>query len=173
MVPASFFVPGRVFLWMLPLWDMLQDEQISFSMCVPGTLQITVSILCVYELFACFLSKSSAVPSSLCLSQAYWPLELQALSSTDCHNSQNPSLLASQANCYGDFFLCVLPHGNLSLTLLCNHSSLPATASMILLSPKPHLCTSYLLQCGLFFTFSCGVCSASLQVISSGFRMIW
>ena len=59
---------------------------------------------------------------------------------------------------------CVFPCEFLSLSPLYNHSYLLSTAARIRFSPKPCLHTSYLLWCGLFSTYSCGVCSASLQV---------
>jgi len=46
MAPASSFVPRGVSPSMLPLWDMLQDEQITSPLCAPGSLQVTVSTLC-------------------------------------------------------------------------------------------------------------------------------
>ena len=53
---------------------------------------------------------------------------------------------------------------SLPFCLLCNQGSLPTAAAMICFSPKPHSHTYYLLRCGLFSTFSCRVCSVSLQV---------
>ena len=33
LVPARSFAPGAVFPWILPLWDMLQGEQINPPLC--------------------------------------------------------------------------------------------------------------------------------------------
>lgn len=45
------FILGGVVLWMLPLWDMLWDKQITSLLCALGTLQIAVSMMYVHRLF--------------------------------------------------------------------------------------------------------------------------
>ena len=59
-------------LWMMPVWDMLLDEQITSPLCAPGALQISVSTLYICGLFAYLLR------TELSLSQACWFLKLQA-----------------------------------------------------------------------------------------------
>ena len=56
---------------------------------------------------------------------------------------------------------------SLSLALLHNHGSLPTAVAMICFCPKLHLYIFYLLWYNLFFTFSCGVCSANLQIVKA------
>ena len=62
-----------------------------------------------------------------------------------------------------DKSLCVLLCTSLSCSFY-DHSSLTTGAAMICLSSKPHLCISYLLSCSVFPTFSCRICSSSLQI---------
>lgn len=51
------------------------------------------------------------------------------------------------------------------------HDTLPTAAAMITFFTNPCLYIYYLLHCGLFSTFTCGICYASLQVISGVLRM--
>ena len=51
-VLISSFVPRGVSLGILPLWDMLQEEQITSLLCALGTLSIAISTLYVCNLFA-------------------------------------------------------------------------------------------------------------------------
>ena len=146
------------------LQDTLQDEQIAFPLCAPVALQITVSCYMSLGCLPCLFSKSSPnvlqalqEPSTLSFKtpgfKPYWLQEL---------TKSGPS--HSPANCYRDSFSLCIPMCQ-SFTLLRDHGSLLTTVSTICFSSKLHLHTSYyLLQCGLFSTFSCGICSASLQI---------
>lgn len=83
---VPLFLEGS--LWILPLWNRLQDEQMGYPLCTPGTFQIIVSRLYVHELFAFSLQEQP---------QCLWVLpkpslltfELQALSPTGCKNAWN------------------------------------------------------------------------------------
>ena len=151
---------------MLPPRGMLHEEQIMSPLCAPGILQIAISMLSTPKLFACLLSRSTTVPSRLYPNQACGPLKLHTLSLT-CWLQElmkfSPSHFPSQW--LGETLsLYILLCASVFPTLLCDHSSLPYTAAVIYFFPKPHLCTSYLLLCGLFSLFSCRVCSVSLWV---------
>ena len=166
MALASSLVPGVVFLWLLPLSDMFQDEKITSSLCASGGLQMIVFTLYVCRLFTLFFFSPRAAPmtSRLTPSQAHWTLKLQVLSLAGCKNSQKSAPLAFQVNCYGgSSSLCTSLCASLCLALLHNHGSLTTEVSKICFSPKLCLHTSYLLSCGLFSTFSCGVCFARLE----------
>ena len=111
----------------------------------------------------CLLSKTGTMPSRLYPSQACCPQKLQALSPASCKNSLAP--LAFQANCYRDpSSPFTLPRTSPSLAPLCDLCPFPTIGATICLSLKPHLHNSHLPQCDLLSTFSCGACSASLQV---------
>ena len=116
-------------------------------------------------LFACLLSRSNSVPSGYYPSQAFKTLGFKP---TNCKNSQNSAPLVFPPNglgkCSPCTFICVLL--SLSLTLLHDEDTLPSVAFLIFVSPKSCLCTPYLLQGGLFSSFSFGVFSVSLQVDS-------
>ena len=109
MVPASSFVPKDASPWMLPLRETLWEQQIISPLCAPGILQMAVSTPRAPSLFACLLSRRSAVPSGLCLSQAGWYLKLQALSPIGYKNSQNSSPLISKPIALGKWSSCAFP----------------------------------------------------------------
>lgn len=145
---------------MLPLCDKFQDEQLTSPLCNPGTLQIIVSMLYVCMLFA--------LPSHQKQSQCLWtlsqpsPLKLHALSPADSRTHEICVLSLSKSIAVGLPFTHALP-----CVPVCPSpfsSSLSTAVAMIHFSLKPYLHTSYLLQCDLFSTLSCEVCSASLQV---------
>ena len=52
MALASSFVLGGVYLGLLSLWEVLQDEQITSPLCALGCLQIAVSMLYICRFFA-------------------------------------------------------------------------------------------------------------------------
>ena len=165
MLLTTFFVFREVSLWILPLRDTLKVEQIFYLLCVPEAIQITVSMLYSPRSFSCLPTNSNTVPSQLCHSQNLWLLKVKVLSPVYCKNLRNLAPLIFQANGFGRMFsLCVPLCAPLSLTLLCDHSSLPFAVALSHISPKPHLHASYLLQCGLLYLFSCRVCSLSLQI---------
>ena len=158
MVPASYFVPGRVTLWKLSLWDALWDERITSPLCASATLQIADSMLYVHALFGCLFIKRGTMPDRLYLSHIHWPLKLQASKPASWKNS----LFLSKPIAVGIHF----PHS----CSLC--ASLPLAFSVTVAQSSPYpftsqttsLCSSYLLWCGLFSTFSCRVCSFSFWV---------
>lgn len=83
-VLASSFDPGEVSPLMLPLWNMLQEKQITFMLSTPGALQIVVATLYAHRQFACLLSKNNTVPFRFCLSQTCCPLKSQDLGPICC-----------------------------------------------------------------------------------------
>lgn len=118
----------------------------------------TVGLLAVCPAFSL---KVAPMSSKFSHSQAGWPLKLQALR-LSCFPSQ---LLQG----------FIFPTGSLcassSLGLLSRRLQIPPHCS----NQDPFLsqvssCISYLLLCGLWSTFSCGLCSDSLQINSWG---IW
>ena len=99
-------------------------------------------------------------------------LKLQTLSPTGCKNLQNSAPLIFQANGFVKCYLCVFPCVLLSLPFSVTLYFLLSGAPMIHVFPKLCLYTSYPLQCGLFSSFSCEVCSVSILMVSGIFRMI-
>lgn len=78
---------------------------------------------------------------------------------------KNQPLSFSQSVTLGEVFFWRIPLGTpISLAFLYDQGSLLFTALMLHLSPKVHLCTSYLLQCGFLFHSICGFCYVSLQI---------
>ena len=79
---ASHLLCFQRSLWTLLLKEVLGEERMIFPLEVLGALPITISMMPAPGMFACLLSKSSAVPPwGLSLScHACWPLKLQALS---------------------------------------------------------------------------------------------
>ena len=76
---------------------------------LPGTLQVTGATHCISPgCLPYLLSKSGPSASRLYLNETHWPLDLQALSSTDCKNSRNSAPLTFQANHCGDLFSLLL-----------------------------------------------------------------
>ena len=131
--------------------------------CVPDTSQITVSTVCAPGCLPAF-SESSTLPSGLYPSQPHWTLKFQALSPAGWKNSWNSAPLIFQANTYVETFFLYIPLCAPLSIVLCNHGPLLSTAARIHFSPKPPLCFSYCVWCGLFSPISCGFCSVSLQV---------
>lgn len=121
------------------LLKYVKTEQITSLLYTLGPLQLTLSMLYVYVLFAHFLSQSSAIPSGLYPSQALWPLKLQILSLSGClFNSPPPFFF--QAYRYGDLFsLCTCFCVSLFLTLLSTVLSHSSLLSQIL---SPHFLSS-------------------------------
>lgn len=138
---------------MLPLWDRLQDEQLTSPLCALDVLQIAVYILYVPRLLALPSFKSS--PSVLWAfpEKSILTLKLQALSPTGFKNSCNLGPFTFQTNCHADSFsMCTPLCACLSLTLLHDNDSLSTIAVMMHFSLKLYFHTSYLFQYGLFST---------------------
>lgn len=145
----SAFVPRGISPRMLPLWDTLQSEQLTSPLCAPGALQITGSTLHVHWLFAlAFLQEQPNVLWGL-PEPSTQPWKLQALSPTGGKTRQNVGPLIPKPVAMGIHFPHVLPYVPVCLLPFC----VPVAAT-ISFSPKLPL---YLLQCGLFSTFSCGL----------------
>ena len=115
---------------------------------------------------------SSQKHSSTCQAQyqpLYTPLKLYSLSSTGYKNSIISSSHFPSQSFWVSVFLVLSPVScSLSScpSLVCLHDrgSLPYAATIILLSIKLCLFTSYFLQCGFFSPSSCTVCSVSPQM---------
>lgn len=101
---SQFFCSQRVSLWMLSLWDTLQDEWVTSPLCASGTLQISVSMIYVRMLFVCLLPKSSPMSSNPSQSQTHWPLKLHTLRAPWLQELMKLAPLTFWANCYGDLF---------------------------------------------------------------------
>ena len=160
----TFKTPGFGGTWVAKLVECLISAQVIISQFMSSS-----------PVSGCVLTARSLAPASesVCLSLCPSPAQkwinikkqqqlLQALSPADCKTSWNLSPLAFQANCYRDLFslstsLCA------SLSLLIHHCSLSTAVATIHFFPQPHPCT-FFLWCVLFSPFSCGVCSASLQI---------
>lgn len=161
MACVSSFVLREVPLWMSTLWDLLQYEQIT-TYCVPHALFRSffpcLQLLSHFPVFPSGIAQ--CMRSRIYSSQSHWPLKLQTLSTTGCQKSGHLAPLAVQANCYGDsFFLCAPVSVVCLLSFSVIATPCPPTAALILFSPKPCLCTFYLLSCGLFCSISCRICS--------------
>ena len=143
---------------MLPPRNTLWEEQIFSPLCAQVFFILLFQVVCP-QVVSLPSAKNSTVPSMLYPTQASWPLKLQALSTTCCKNPWISAPFVFQANGFGDL-LCA----PLSLDLPHKHSSLPSIEASVYFPPKPCLCASYLLWCGLFSPFGCEVCSVRLQV---------
>ena len=159
---------------MLPLWDTLQDEQITSPQWARRALQSTVSMWYVRGLFA--------LPSLHEQLQCLWALpepglltwRLQPLSPAGCKKSQNSAPLTFQASRYGVLFsLCAPLCTSLSLLFSRTMSSSSLQWPWSVSLPK---CSLYFLFLWLASSLSwvAEFFSVSLQVNSLGiFRMIW
>lgn len=74
----------EVSLWMLPVWDMLQNEQTT-SHCVSQVLFMSLFPCCISE--GCCLPSFQCNVSKIYHSQAWSPLKLQTFSPTGCQKS--------------------------------------------------------------------------------------
>lgn len=114
----------------------------------------------------CLLSKNSPNAPWLYVSQAGWPLTLQALSPKNSAKF-SPSCFLSKLL----FGLIFSVHSPVCQSVLCPslQLQLPPHHSGHDQFPKLSLCISYLLHCGLFSTFDCGVSSARLHIDYLGY----
>lgn len=143
---------------MLPLWDSLQDEQLTSLLFVPGALQIALFTLSVHGLFS--------LPSLQ--EQLQCPLRSIRAEPSDFYNSRCRASLASRTHKIQSLSLSkiiamginvshALPFGSLFLTLD-DCCSLPISEAMIPLFLRQHPHISYLYQCDLFSTSCCAIC---------------
>ena len=156
MAPASSFVSRRVSWWMLPLWNALQNEPVRSLLCAPDILQATVFMLHVCTLFA-FSPRTTQCPLTFKIPNfnPCWLEELMKFSLNGFQSQLWCRLIfpICSTMCYSVSCLSLSPQ----LLPHCSSHN-PFLSQMALLHFLPSL------QCGLFFTFSCGVCSAGLQI---------
>ena len=154
MAPAGSFVSGGVFVHAAFLGHALRWAN-SLSAVFPGcSLDCCLYSVCLWAI--CSAVSPRAAPMLWALPEpSLLTLELHAFSPTGCKNSWNLAPITFQFNCYGDSF---------SLCTSLWPWSLSTVAATIHFSPKPVIHISSHLWYGLFCTFSCGVCSSSLQV---------
>lgn len=109
----------------------------------------------------------SSCPPSSPRTWAHWYLVFPVLSSADCKNSWNLTPLVFKAKCYGDLsFPCGLFSMRVFLFSLHMPSILLSHDNPIgPFSSPPCLYPFYLPSGGLFSTFQCRVCFASLEII--------
>ena len=151
-------------LWTQPLTDALQEVGTIFLLCAFGDPQI---ILSAQRLFACLFSMSMVVPLRLYLSQAHLPLKLQSLSPRGCKTHEETPLVFPSSGFGVVLRLVPLPVNS------SHFLSLPLTALTIKFTPKLHLCTYYLFECGFFAPPVVQFILSVLRSISLVFRMIW
>lgn len=148
-------------LWMLPLRDVLQEDRIISPLHASGILQIVPSAS------DCLPASSQGVgqhPQGFITAK---PLQV-------ARNHENQPLLFFQPIALRKCSPCAFHSVLLSLpSFSAKVRSLSSTVPMFFSPPKSHLCTSYLLQLGFFFPFSCEDCFISLQVDFWAPRMIW
>lgn len=156
---------------MLPLWDMLQDEELTSPMCAPDALQIAVPMLCVCGLFAWPLLQEQPQCPMSCLRANHADLQnsrLQARLVESTHEiwALSPFKLISQGIRLPCVFCCVLVYFLPPLQLW-----LPSTTVVtIYFSPRQCLCMSCPPSVWPPFYPRCGVCSAGPQIDSCGIQ---
>lgn len=147
MAPAGPFLPGET---MPPLSKHSKKREQS----LPGVLGDPKIMPSIPGLPACFLYRSTAMPSGVYNQLCHRPLKRQCLNPSNCKNSQI-SYFSNQwflGKCYP----CVIACSLLS-SIYPWQGSHPSVVSLIHFSPKQHFHISYLPWYDLFSLSSCAV----------------